>query len=406
MSAVQPLQAPAIAERTVDAADGVRCLYEEHARAVFRFCLGRLPSREDAEDAAQTTFAQAYSALRRGTVPQLERPWLLAIARNVCASHWRSSAGNRAIEVVRDPTVLEKVAAAHEPATEELIPLREALVGLTELQRRAILLREWKGLSYHEIAAELGLSQSAVETLIFRARRALAAGLTGETSRVRRVAARALDIGPLLGWIKSLLGMSSPIKLALASVAVGGVVAVAPLAQDRNDRASIVSRGAPSSVVGGGSPRDAAGDRPFLSPRPVEPSRGRLAGLGPRATRPAGASPSGGAASPSIGSEAPAPGAPGSQSPATNDSRGGSASPSASTTPGSPVIDTVEEVAEGVVPANAVGVVPSIPAVPSVEVPELPPIPPVQVPGGPHVPSVELPVPPPLQAPKVGNRLP
>ena len=45
---------------------------------------------------------------------------------------------------------------------------------MPEQQRRALLLREWQGLSYKEIADELDLSQAAVETLLFRARRSLA----------------------------------------------------------------------------------------------------------------------------------------------------------------------------------------------------------------------------------------
>ena len=50
----------------------------------------------------------------------------------------------------------------------------DALAELTPNQRRAILMREWQGLSYREIAEELSLSEGAVETLIFRARRSLA----------------------------------------------------------------------------------------------------------------------------------------------------------------------------------------------------------------------------------------
>jgi RNA polymerase sigma factor (sigma-70 family) len=53
---------------------------------------------------------------------------------------------------------------------------------LTDHQRRAIVLREWHGLSYHEIADELNLSQSAVETLLFRARRSLVHGLERASS--------------------------------------------------------------------------------------------------------------------------------------------------------------------------------------------------------------------------------
>ena len=46
-----------------------------------------------------------------------------------------------------------------------------------EQQRRALLLREWQGLSYREISEQLGITQAAVETLLFRARRSLAASL-------------------------------------------------------------------------------------------------------------------------------------------------------------------------------------------------------------------------------------
>ena len=59
----------------------------------------------------------------------------------------------------------------------ELIGIEEALEKMPENQRRAILLREWQGLSYREISEELDLSQAAVEMLIFRARRALAGAL-------------------------------------------------------------------------------------------------------------------------------------------------------------------------------------------------------------------------------------
>jgi len=50
----------------------------------------------------------------------------------------------------------------------------EALAALPERQRRALLLREWRELSYAEIAEELGIAPAAVGPLLYRARRALA----------------------------------------------------------------------------------------------------------------------------------------------------------------------------------------------------------------------------------------
>ena len=73
-------------------------------------------------------------------------------------------------------------------------------------QRRAILLREWQGLSYHEIADELELSQSAVETLIFRARRTPCSKLRtdGDGPSVVARIRKAFDAGALLTGLKAL----------------------------------------------------------------------------------------------------------------------------------------------------------------------------------------------------------
>jgi RNA polymerase sigma-70 factor (ECF subfamily) len=167
MTAVSPLGPSALEDEAFET------LYEQYSRRVFGYCQKWLRSREEAEDAVQTTFLYAMRGLRRGVVPKLDEAWLIAIARNVCRTR-AEVARRRAVEVARSPQLLEETVAA--PArNDELDGLSEALGGLTDQQRRAILLREWQGLSYREIADRLALSQAAVETLLFRARRALAA---------------------------------------------------------------------------------------------------------------------------------------------------------------------------------------------------------------------------------------
>jgi RNA polymerase sigma factor (sigma-70 family) len=196
MTAVSPLGPSALADEAFGA------LYEQYSSRVFGYCLKWLRSHEEAEDAVQTTFLYAMRGLRRGVVPRFDEAWLLAIARNVCRTRTEVTR-RRAVEVVRSPQLLEESFAA--PArSDELAGLSEALGGLTEQQRRAILLREWQGLSYREIANELDLSQAAVETLIFRARRALAARLRGA--------------GSFLPWLKSFAGGGA------GSLAVGATV--------------------------------------------------------------------------------------------------------------------------------------------------------------------------------------
>ncbi len=161
----------------VAGADATRRLYERYGRQIFAFCLHRLGNREEAEDAVQTTFLNAFRGLERGVVPKVEQAWLFKIAENVCLTRYRSAFRRRRIESPSDLAGLEALVPSPERVRDELIPLPQALAGMPATQRRALLLREWQGLSYREIGEEIGLSQAAVETLLFRARRSLAKGL-------------------------------------------------------------------------------------------------------------------------------------------------------------------------------------------------------------------------------------
>src|SRR6266511_4011608 len=114
----------------------------------------------------------AFRGLSRGIVPELESAWLFKIAHNVCLSRRRSSWRRGKVEAPNNFEVLQEIVPGRERVADELIRLQDVLEEMPENQRRAILLREWQGLTYREISAELGLSQAAVETLIFRARRA------------------------------------------------------------------------------------------------------------------------------------------------------------------------------------------------------------------------------------------
>jgi RNA polymerase sigma-70 factor, ECF subfamily len=218
--------ARAVASPRVQAA--VEDLFERHGERVLAYCRRRLRTTEEAEDALQTTFLYACRGLQRGVVPETEIAWLLKIAHNVCLSQWDSDRRRRRLELVQDPDRIDAAAPAAAPSDREnVIALETALGGLTELQRRAILLREWRGLSYQEIAVELDLSSSAVETLIFRARRSLARGLERQDVGRSRLA-RCLDVGGLFSALKSALGLGGSTKVA-ATLAVGAAVLAAAI---------------------------------------------------------------------------------------------------------------------------------------------------------------------------------
>ena len=150
-------------------------LYRRHVHEVYRYVLAVLRNQPDAEDATQATFLSAYRAFIRGEEPMKPRNWLLKIAHNECRQRFRASA-RRPKEVQWD----ERAAA---PGADETVPtadeIKTALAHLSFNQRSALVMRELEGRSYAEIGAILDLSLSAVETLLFRARRALREQLEG-----------------------------------------------------------------------------------------------------------------------------------------------------------------------------------------------------------------------------------
>jgi RNA polymerase sigma factor (sigma-70 family) len=198
-------------------------LYERYSAQIYSYCLHQLNSREEAEDAVQTTFMNAFRGLQRGIVPELESAWLFKIAHNVCLARRRSSWRRGRVEAPNNFEVLQEIVPGRDQVSDELIRLPDVLEEMPENQRRAILLREWQGLTYREISTELGLSQAAVETLIFRARRALAQGLEqdADTTWKRRLR-RGADVGGVLACVKALLGGggAAAVKVAATAIAV------------------------------------------------------------------------------------------------------------------------------------------------------------------------------------------
>jgi RNA polymerase sigma-70 factor (ECF subfamily) len=206
-------------------------LYEEHSGWIYGYCLRLLRSPEEAEDAVQTTYLNACRSLQQGTRPKVGSAWLLRIAQNVCFARLRSSGRRGRLERIQDTAVLEETVAAPQHSPDALIGLTEALCSLPERQREAILLREWQGLSYKEVAERMGLTQAAVETLLFRARRSLAAALEAPAEPRRRKALHAFDLGGLVAALKGLFAGSAGVKIA-AVTAVAATTATVVVATD------------------------------------------------------------------------------------------------------------------------------------------------------------------------------
>src|SRR5215216_3717753 len=132
-------------------ADTTRTLYERYHQQIYSFCLHQLGNREEAEDAVQGTFLNAFRGLKRGITPEHESAWLFKIASNVCLTRRRASFRRGRVERAADLDQYQDVIPGGTRHHDELWGLNDALAAMPEQQRTAILLREWQGLSYKEI---------------------------------------------------------------------------------------------------------------------------------------------------------------------------------------------------------------------------------------------------------------
>ena len=164
-------------------------LYRRYVGGVYRYALAVMRNPADAEEVTQATFLNAYRAYveegsRRPVKPQ---SWLIATAHDLCRQHLRES-----------PSVPAE-AAREVDGTGDDSPsdddIRRAFDRFASNQRVALVMREVEGRPYAEIAAALGVSTNAVETLIFAARRDLRELLEGLAAcgEAERAISRRLD---------------------------------------------------------------------------------------------------------------------------------------------------------------------------------------------------------------------
>jgi RNA polymerase sigma factor (sigma-70 family) len=147
-------------------------IYRRYVGDVYRFALAVLRNPAEAEDVTQTTFLNAYRAFERGDRPKRVNSWLIAIAHNAIRSRHRWSL-RRPKEVPLDEAIHALAMPDEDQAT--VREVLEVLGQLPETQRTALAMRELEGRSYPEIAQAMGVTVSAVESMIARARRTLRA---------------------------------------------------------------------------------------------------------------------------------------------------------------------------------------------------------------------------------------
>jgi RNA polymerase sigma-70 factor (ECF subfamily) len=151
-------------------------LYERYRDPIFRFAYRLLGSVEIAEDVTHDCF---LSLIRK---PENFRPeraslktYLYAAARNLSLKHFRDQGRETGLdELNEEPMDSPRRGPLRKMLEEELVTrVREAILSLPPLQREALILFEYEGLSLNEVAEVAGTDAGAIKARLYRAREGL-----------------------------------------------------------------------------------------------------------------------------------------------------------------------------------------------------------------------------------------
>ena len=161
--------------------------YQHRLVAVMHHLVGRA---EEAEDLAQEVFLRVYRARQKYRPRAKFSTWLFTIANNLALNHLRSRQRKPAVPLPGSdsgplgPRPAEQLVRdrASQPVQrmqqQELAALvQQAIAGLNERQRMAVILNKFEDMDYAEIARVMNLSTKAVKSLLSRARMNLRAAL-------------------------------------------------------------------------------------------------------------------------------------------------------------------------------------------------------------------------------------
>ncbi|HZN15960.1 MAG TPA: RNA polymerase sigma factor [Acidimicrobiales bacterium] len=234
-------------------------LFRRHHDSVRRSCARRLGDIREADEIAQAAFVRAWERIDRCGGERRFGGWIQVIAHHLCIDAIR----DRARVSLSDSTGDDAQAPIAEQPEDSVLRSEEAnlvklaLADLPPRQRRVVVARHLEDRRPGEIAAALGLSVGAVDSLLLRGRRRLAAaverlsddhgtisaasassvaaGVAGSSGRVadfmqsiqETFSRVSYHVAAAFGMVP---GVSGPVQRAAAAVAITGAAATGVVA--------------------------------------------------------------------------------------------------------------------------------------------------------------------------------
>jgi RNA polymerase sigma-70 factor (ECF subfamily) len=160
-------------------------LVRRHMRRAYFASLGLVGSHDDALDLSQEAFTRALNASSKLDPERPFYPWLYGILRRLCLNHLRDGRSRQAklaeAGAWLQDEARERASGADPSRAAERDELRRrlatAIESLPPIQREVLVLREFEGLRYREIAELLEIPEGTVMSRLYAARNGLAAAL-------------------------------------------------------------------------------------------------------------------------------------------------------------------------------------------------------------------------------------
>ena len=158
-----------------------RHLVERYQKRAVAHALAILFNRDDAEDAVQEAFIDAFKAIGTFDTSRTFYQWFYVLLRNRC---YKLTAKRRPMDSIDETVVLDPQQGM---ANETRLALEKALASLTREEREIVWLKYFSGLSYDELALHLQIPRGTVMSRLFNARQRLKGKLTGVLIREQEV---------------------------------------------------------------------------------------------------------------------------------------------------------------------------------------------------------------------------